>query len=86
MSANDLKSLSALFGEGALFRIPDYQRGYSWEMLQFEDFWKDLTNIPEGRSHYTGMLSLKTLDHVPNEDNWGSDEKKFIALLMVNND
>lgn len=28
-----------------IFRIPDYQRGYSWEESQLEDLWADLTNI-----------------------------------------
>ena len=28
-----------------IFRIPDYQRGYSWEQTQLEDLWADLSNI-----------------------------------------
>lgn len=54
------KPLDSLFKE-KLFRIPDYQRGYAWRRQQLEDFWEDLINLPEGRSHYTGVLTLKEI-------------------------
>lgn len=69
MSANNLEPLSKIFNE-ALFRIPDYQRGYSWGKLQLEDFWKDLISIPQKHQHYTGMLSLRPLEETANDVNW----------------
>ena len=54
------KSLDSLFKE-KIFRIPDYQRGYAWRHEQLKDFWEDLMNLAEGRSHYTGVLTLKEL-------------------------
>jgi Protein of unknown function DUF262/Protein of unknown function (DUF1524) len=54
------KSLESLFKEN-LFRIPDYQRGYAWQRGQLKDFWEDLINLSDGRSHYTGVLTLKQL-------------------------
>jgi hypothetical protein len=54
------KSLDSLFKE-KIFRIPDYQRGYAWVREQLKDFWEDLINLSEGRSHYTGVLTLKLL-------------------------
>ncbi len=54
------KSLDSLFKE-KIFRIPDYQRGYAWQKGQFKDFWEDLINLSETRSHYTGVLTLKEL-------------------------
>jgi uncharacterized protein with ParB-like and HNH nuclease domain len=38
---NDLLSLTDLFNR-SIFRIPDYQRGYSWGGLQLEEFWSDI--------------------------------------------
>ena len=78
---NELLSLQDLFNK-KIFRIPDYQRGYSWEELQLKEFWSDLLNLLPDRDHYTGMISLKKLDsdYVNNEkwndekwliDNWG---------------
>lgn len=54
------KPLDTLF-EKKIFRIPDYQRGYAWQRWQLKDFWEDLINLPDSRSHYTGVLTLKQL-------------------------
>lgn len=69
--ANELQPLSLLF-QNRLFRIPDYQRGYAWQQSQLVDFWDDLTNLQEGRYHYTGLLSLKVLKNFETKT-WGSD-------------
>ena len=49
------------------FRIPDYQRGYSWDQ-QFIDLWKDILRIynndDSNKRHYTGMLSLEEMEQV----------------------
>lgn len=73
----ELLSLQDLFNK-KIFRIPDYQRGYSWEELQLKEFWSDLINLLPNRDHYTGMISLKKLDddYVKN-DKW-NDEKWLI--------
>src|SRR5450631_3610078 len=52
------RSLDSLFKE-KIFRIPDYQRGYAWQREQLKAFWEDLINLPEGRSHYMDVLTLK---------------------------
>ncbi len=54
---SELKSLKNLFGDRT-YIIPDYQRGYTWDMQQLADFWEDLLNI-ENTYHYMGVLSLK---------------------------
>ena len=54
------KSLDSLFKE-KIFRIPDYQRGYAWQREQLKAFWEDLINLSDGRSHYTGVLTLKEI-------------------------
>lgn len=68
------KSLDSLFKE-KLFRIPDYQRGYAWQREQLKDFWEDLLNLSDNRSHYTGVLTLKeisseTVDESDKEYGW----------------
>lgn len=56
---SELQSLDTLFNS-RVFRIPDYQRGYSWVTRpQLEDFWEDLLRLRELRSHYTGQLTLE---------------------------
>lgn len=66
------KPLNSLFKE-KLFRIPDYQRGYAWERKQFKAFWEDLINLPDGRFHYTGVL---TLNEIPSSE-IQRDDKEF---------
>lgn len=44
-----------------IFRVPDYQRGYAWQHGQLKAFWEDLVNLPKGRCHYTGVLTLKEI-------------------------
>lgn len=78
---NDLLSLQDLFNK-KIFRIPDYQRGYSWSTQQLEEFWSDIINLLPNKEHYTGMISLKKLDRDYTSswndekwllDNWGYD-------------
>lgn len=47
---NDLLSLNDLFNR-SIFKIPDYQRGYSWEEVQLEEFWSDILNLLPNREH-----------------------------------
>ncbi len=55
---DNLHNLQEIFSR-KIFRIPDYQRGYSWQSQQLEEFWDDLLSLMPGQDHYTGMLSLK---------------------------
>ena len=80
------KPLDSLFTE-KLFRIPDYQRGYAWEREQLDAFWEDLINLPDGRSHYTGVLTLKEIpstdvqrDH---KEFWLVDEHSYKLYHIV---
>lgn len=68
------RALDSLFKE-KLFRIPDYQRGYAWQLEQLKDFWEDLMNLSGGRRHYTGVLTLK---QVPKEDVKNTDKEYFL--------
>jgi uncharacterized protein with ParB-like and HNH nuclease domain len=58
MATSNLETLSELFNE-KIFRIPDYQRGYSWNNTQLQDFWLDLNNLRTNRIHYTGMITVE---------------------------
>ncbi|MBQ2695021.1 DUF262 domain-containing protein [Candidatus Saccharibacteria bacterium] len=58
---DDLHSLQKLFTD-RIFRIPDYQRGYSWGLTQLSELWEDINNLPEDKDHYTGMITLRTID------------------------
>lgn len=48
-----------------LFRIPDYQRGYSWGNDQLEQLWADLDNIHAHLDsyHFTGTLTVNNFEN-----------------------
>lgn len=80
------KSLDSLFKE-KLFRIPDYQRGYAWGREQLDAFWEDLINLPDGRSHYTGVLTLKEFPisevHEDDKEFWLVDDHSYKLFHIV---
>lgn len=54
-----------LFGNGLSYRIPRFQRDYSWTDVEWEDLWADIEDIirPEGdEAHYLGYLVLQSQD------------------------
>lgn len=51
-----------LIGNGRTYRVPPYQRDYSWTEEQWEDLWTDLTELadhPED-THYLGALVVES--------------------------
>ena len=80
------KSLDSLFKE-KLFRIPDYQRGYAWGREQLDAFWEDLINLPNDRSHYTGVLTLNEIRsadvHQEEKEFWLVDDHAYKLYHIV---
>jgi hypothetical protein len=83
---SSLSTLSKLFTE-KLFRIPDYQRGYSWTEKQLKDFWTDLDQLTAEQRHYTGVLTLESvLDKAWkkwDDDAWVIQGKNFKPYFVV---
>ena len=74
MTDNKLQSLTEIFNE-KLFRIPDFQRGYSWQEPQLDDLWDDLANLKEDTIHYTGLLTVEPINKkdIQNIEKWQDD-------------
>lgn len=53
----NLHTVSRVFSD-RLFRIPDYQRGYAWSRIQWDDLLQDLELLPDGKEHFAGTLIL----------------------------
>jgi hypothetical protein len=51
-----------LIGNGRTYRVPPYQRDYSWTEEQWEDLWTDLTDQAEQPedTHYMGALVVES--------------------------
>lgn len=58
-------TLRKLIGNGLTYKIPRFQRDYSWETEQWEDLWVDIMGIIEDSddsAHYMGYLVLQSTD------------------------
>jgi uncharacterized protein with ParB-like and HNH nuclease domain len=88
MPESKLQSLTEIFNQ-KFFRIPDYQRGYSWEDDQLTDFWDDLQNLKDDRVHYTGLLTVKPIkrSEIASQEKWKEDlwlfEKGLNAFYII---
>ena len=74
MSDSKLQSVSEIFNN-RIFRIPDFQRGYSWGESQLEDFWEDIQNLNPGKIHYIGLLTVEPIkeEYIAKHDKWEDD-------------
>lgn len=70
-----------------IFRIPDYQRGYAWQVRQLKEFWEDICALDARKNHYTGVLSL---EEVPKkvwqewaEDSWIINNRGYTPYFVV---
>ena len=64
------KSVQQIFAD-KLLKIPDYQRGYTWEKKHWEDLIEDLEVLLKDQEHYTGTLVLhldKARGHIIDEE------------------
>lgn len=74
MGDSKLQSLSEIFNN-RIFRVPDFQRGYSWEKGQLDDFWEDVQNLHPNKIHYIGLLTVEPISSadIQNEEKWKDD-------------
>jgi hypothetical protein len=55
-----------LLGNGLTYRVPPFQRDYSWVEDEWDDLWQDITALFEADSepaHYMGYLVLQSSDN-----------------------
>ena len=74
-----LFSIAELF-ESRLLRVPNYQRGYSWEEPQLRDFIEDLELLGGKQIHYAGTVVLHKTGHEPQMD---EDGRTHLTLDVV---
>ncbi len=55
-------NFNTIIGNGKSYKIPVYQRDFSWEKDEWEDLWSDIEDIPNDKTHYLGYLVLQKID------------------------
>ena len=54
-------NLNDILGNGKIYRVPQFQRDYSWEHDNWEDLWNDIELAAESKSaHYMGSVVLQS--------------------------
>ncbi|MFN5308201.1 MAG: DUF262 domain-containing protein [Candidatus Kapaibacterium sp.] len=63
-------SLSGLLGNGITYKVPIFQRDYSWKEDNWNDLWEDIKILlNSGKDHYMGAVVLQKVG-----------EKKFLVI------
>jgi hypothetical protein len=76
-------TLRQLLGNGLVYRVPMFQRDYSWTQDEWEELWQDINNVTEGheKAHYMGYLVLQTQDQ--KEFNIIDGQQRLVTLSIL---
>ena len=53
------QTFAELLNNGVKYKVPRFQRDYSWERGQLEDLWNDMLSLEQEGSHYMGYIVLQ---------------------------
>ena len=75
-----------LMGNGLSYRVPQFQRDYSWGPDEWDDLWHDIVELfrddPEP-AHYLGYLVLQSADNRTFDIIDGQQRMTTLSLLML---
>lgn len=90
MSATNFKTETntyrKLIGNGLTYRIPRFQRDYSWTDEEWEDLWADILGVlsPDGEpAHYMGYLVLQSQDEKTFDVIDGQQRLTTLSLIIL---
>ncbi len=74
-----------LIGNGKIYRVPPYQRDYSWQEEQWEDLWNDIIEMMDDRSqrHYMGALVIESVSDREFQIIDGQQRMATLSLLAL---
>ncbi len=75
-----------LMGNGQIYRVPPFQRDYSWTETEWEDLWQDIIGMtePEGeQGHYMGYLVLQSSDERKHDIIDGQQRMTTLTLIVL---
>lgn len=75
-----------LMGNGLSYRVPQFQRDYSWGADEWDDLWQDLVALFDEApdpAHYMGYLVLQSADNRAFDIIDGQQRMTTLSLLML---
>ena len=77
-------NISKLFSEDFFFKVPEYQRPFSWEDENFEDLVNDLSDADRSQEYFLGTIVLQRKDDNNNYDIVdGQQRLTAISILLA---
>jgi hypothetical protein len=70
----------SLIGNGRMYRVPRFQRDYSWTEEQWEDLWSDILGVEDEKVHYMGYAVFQTEN---DKDFWIIDGQQRFTTLSI---
>lgn len=86
IKADELSINKILRDNEDIFRVPNYQRRYSWTQEQWSDLWNDLNSISESETHFLGSIVVITRQYNPtsfNELELVDGQQRLATLSIV---
>ena len=76
-------SFKDIIGNGKKYKIPPYQRDYSWSEENWEDLWNDFLSVEKtGNPHYTGSIVLNKIDKDGDEYEVIDSQQRLTTLTI----
>ena len=75
-----------LLGNGLLYRVPPFQRDYSWTEEEWDDLWQDILGLFEEdgeQAHYMGYLVLQSSNNKQFDIIDGQQRLTTISILIL---
>ena len=75
-----------LMGNGLVYRVPMFQRDYSWAEQEWDDLWQDIAGMAEPggeQGHYMGYLVLQSSDERNYDIIDGQQRMTTLSLLVL---
>lgn len=78
-------SFGDLIGNGKIYRVPPFQRDYSWTEENWEDLWQDILMLHNNLSvsHYMGALVLQSSATVDKEFTVIDGQQRLATLSII---
>lgn len=78
-------SFGDLIGNGKIYRVPPFQRDYSWEEENWEDLWQDILvlHTHSDSSHYMGALVLQSSSTSEKEFTIIDGQQRLATLSII---
>ena len=78
------RTFSEIMGNGKTYRIPSFQRDYSWERKHLDELWQDIEEMQyEKIQHFMGYLVFQTSDNKEFQIIDGQQRLTTISLLIL---